>query len=393
MDKKKIAIIGGGASGLFAAAMLNDINADICLFEKNNKLGKKILASGNGKCNFTNIFEDENNYNNVFATDIIKKFSVEKTLENFSKMGLIYKFDELGRGYPVSECASSVLDCLRGQISNVKIKLDSCVEKLNFCNNKCEILCDGKKEYFDYVICCSGGSASNLGSEKSYIYLDALSLDIKSNRPSLAPIVVKENVKELSGVRIKCDVKLVNDNGNVVYCENGEVLFKDNGLSGIAIFNASSFINRNCGEKYKIVLDISNNIEIDKIKKYLKSKSVDNLFKGFLNDKIGEYIYNKLNIKKYIKLDDFLVEKIITLLKQLEFNVVSLYPLKDSQVCSGGISIKEVDENLKLKKYPSIYVAGELLDVDGICGGYNLQFAWSSAGVIAEDIKFRIMNS
>jgi predicted Rossmann fold flavoprotein len=390
VNKVKIAIIGGGASGLFAAAMLNDSNASVTIFEKNNKLGKKILASGNGKCNFSNVGTIENKYNNQFANNIIDKFNVEETLREFSNMGLIYKHDDQGRCYPVSECASSVLDCLKGRLNNSIIKLESVVKFVDYDGEKCIVEYNDKREIFDYVICCSGSCASNLGSENAYNYLQKLDIKIEDVKSSLSPIIVKEKVRELSGVRVKCIVKLINYNGDIDYCEKGEVIFKDDGLSGIAIFNASSYMNRNKNNKYKLVLDISNGLDEQFIKNYLNGKKVDNIFTGFLHDKIAKYILSKYKLANDLNLDETIVNKLVKEIKGMEFDVVGLYPIKDAQVCSGGVSIFCVDDNLKLKKYSKIYVAGELLDVDGICGGYNLQFAWSSAGVIVRDIKKRI---
>ena len=393
MEKIKICIIGGGASGLFAASCLNDLDAEIYIYEKNNKLGKKILASGNGKCNFTNLNILKECYNNLFGSAIVDKFGVDKTIEKFERMGLIYKKDEAQRCYPISECASSVLDCLKNELSNIKIRLESVVEKVSFQKDKIKVFCDNKVETFDYLICCSGSCSSNLGSSKAYDYLSSLNLKMSKLRPSLTPVVVEEKVSDLMGVRVKCLVSLINSNNKIVYKENGEVIFKKDGLSGIAVFNASSYINRNPSDKYKIVLDISGGKEIDFLKSYFKSKKNTNmLFRGFLNDKLGQYVYERCNLGNIDILKESDLNEIVSKIKNLSFSVKELYPFVDSQVCSGGVCIEEVDENLRLKKYPNIYIGGELLDVDGVCGGYNLQFAWSSAGVISEHIK-KIINN
>ena len=385
----KVAIIGGGASGLFAAGILNDKGIKVTIFEKNNKLGKKILASGNGKCNFSNVSDLNDKYNNVFANSVIEQFTVEDTLKEFSKMGLIYKNDDQGRCYPVSENASSVLDCLKSRLNGVSIRLDTTIEKIEIANNKVVVFTEGKKETFDYAICCSGSSASNLGSERAYSYLKNIGVNLINNRASLSPVIVRENVKELSGVRVKCLVKLVDDCNKIIYEEDGEILFKDDGLSGIAIFNASSYINRDRNKKYEIILDISNGIEDEELEKYFMKKKKENIFKGFLNDKIGSYLLKYINVNK---IDGLIVKKIVKMVKNWKFSVVNLYPLKDAQVCSGGISVNEVNKSLSLKKIPFIYVCGELLDIDGICGGYNLQFAWSSGAVVAKDIIKKVNN-
>ena len=221
-----------------------------------HKLCKKIYATGNGKCNFTNVSNLENKYNNEFANRVIDKFGVKETLKAFSNMGLIYKNDGEGRCYPISETATSVLDCLKLNLSKVKIRLDSTVDSISYEGASCVVSCGGKREKFDYVVCCSGSKASNLGSDKAYLYLENLGLKFNSLKGSLVPLVLKENVKSMSGVRIKCIVKLLDENNVVKYMENGEVIFKDKGISGIAIFNASSYITRNSNHKYKVSYDI-----------------------------------------------------------------------------------------------------------------------------------------
>lgn len=389
MSRKKIAIIGGGSSGLFLASLLNCTDMEVCLIEKNNKLGKKILASGNGKCNFTNTESFKNKYNNQFANMILNKFSVEDTLMEFKRKGLIYKSDDQGRCYPVSECAASVLDCLKRGLNNTRILLDTEVKSIRRFSDKYQVEYGEKKDVFDYVVCCSGSVASNLGSEKAYQYLKFLDVDITQLRPSLSPIIVREDVSSLKGVRIKGKLDLIDGKNNACYSENGEVLFKEDSLSGIAVFNASSVINR-AKDNYKIVLDISSNVSEKELKKYIEERKddVSSLFKGFLNDKIADFIIKRCGIKgKCLTVED--INKLITNIYSLSFEVKGLYPLKESQVCSGGVELSQINDNLELKKYPGVYVAGELLDIDGMCGGYNLQFAWSCAGVIAEHIRKR----
>lgn len=387
MKKVKIAIVGGGSVGLFISNLLLEHDeCDVSIFEKNNKLGKKILASGNGKCNFTNVGDYKDKYNNEFANYIVNKFNVKKTLEVFSNNGLIYKKDSQNRCYPVSESSNSVLDVLKQGLKKANIYLDSEVRNIYKKENSYLIEFNDKKEKFDYVVCCSGSAASNLGSNKAYDYLEKLNIKMEKIKGSLAPVIVKENIGSLKGVRIKCLIKLF-DGNDCIYLEDGEVMFKDDALSGIAIFNASNYINRKKGN-YKIVLDLSYGMNREEIIKYFKNKdNVNLLFKGYLNDKLADYIIKTNNISnKYLNELDNLYNNI----KSLTFNVIGVYDVYESQVCSGGVCLDEVNERLELKKLPNMYVGGELLDIDGMCGGYNLQFAWSSAGVIANDILNKI---
>ena len=391
MKRSKIAIIGAGCCGLFLANLLSKENVDVFMFEKNNKLGKKILASGNGKCNFTNLGSFCDKYNNKFANEIINDFNVDETLKVFTDMGLLYKKDVQDRCYPLSECSMSVLDCLKMNISNVHILMENEIKNIVKTTKGYILEGDETKSVFDYVICCSGSSASNLGSLKAYNFLRSLDIKMNECKASLAPVKVREKVKELKGLRIKCLAKLISEEGSLVYEENGEVLFKEDALSGIAVFNMSSFINRK-NQNYKIMLDLSSGMSDETLKMYFLSKknNPENIFKGYLNDKLGEYILRKNNIQF---INDANLNRIINDIKGLSFDVVGVYPLVDGQVCSGGVLIEEVTTNLELKKYENVYVGGELLDVDGVSGGYNMQFAWSCAGVIAKNIRNKINNN
>jgi len=356
---KKVAIIGAGALGIVSAIMLKD-NFHVTLIEKNNKIGKKILASGNGKCNFTNISDTKNKYNNEFAKSIVDQFSSEETLKFFSNLGLVYKVDEENRCYPLSESSVTFLDVLKKNLKGVRIYLDSKVNRIVSNDNDVEVFYNDTIEAFDYVVCASGSSASNLGSEWAYLYLKNYGVSISDLHSSLSPIIVKENLKELSGVRCKCLVNLFKDN-EFVYKEEGEVLFKEDSLGGIVILNMSSMINR-CEGKYKIVLDLS----------------------------LGAKNYNSnLDLVGVVhpKIKDYMIKNNLSDITNLKFEVLGTPAFDNAQVISGGVEIKEVNENLSLKKDKRIYVGGEVLDCDGMCGGYNLQFAFSCAKVISDSIK------
>lgn len=357
---KSVAIIGAGACGLVLANLLSE-EYNVTLFEKNNKLGKKILASGNGKCNFTNTGDYKNKYNNAFANIIVDKFNNNIIREYFSLLGLAYRVDEENRAYPLSESSNSVLDVLKKGLKNVRILLDSKVYKIESNDDKVDVYYNDNLESFDYLVCCSGSSASNLGSEHAYLYLKDYGVKITNLNPSLTPLFVKEDLKSISGVRVKCLVNLYK-NEKLIYQEKGEVLFKDNSLSGIVIYNMSSMINRDISASYKISLDLISDIYND-----IEMNSLV----GVLHPKLVEYVtQNKIND-----------------IKNVEFNIIGFDKEINAQVISGGVDIDEVNEDLSLKRAPNIYVGGELLDCDGMCGGYNLQFAFSCAFMINESLK------
>ena len=356
---EKVAIIGAGACGMLLANLLAD-SYQVTLFEKNNKLAKKVLASGNGKCNFTNIGDYINKYNNEFAEVIISKFDNNYLRAYLSKLGLAYRVDNENRAYPLSENSVSLVDVLKKGLKDVKIRLDTRVDKIESANDMVKIYHNNTVESFDYIVCASGSSASNLGSEYAYNYLKDYDVKFSPLNPSLVPIIVKENVKSLSGIRVKCKVNLYKNN-EFIYSENGEVLFKDNGLSGIVIYNISSVINRDINAKYLINLDLLSD-------SYERINNDDLL--GVVHPKIASYLKeNSINIH------------------EINFNFMSFEDVKLAQVISGGVSLIEVNHDLSLKKDSRIYVGGELLDCDGMCGGFNLQFAFSCAFLINESIR------
>jgi hypothetical protein len=357
---KSVAIIGAGACGLVLANLLSK-NYSVTLIEKNNKLGKKILASGNGKCNFTNTGDYTNKYNNEFALKIVKTYDNEKIRDYFSSLGLAYLVDEENRAYPLSETSTSLLEVLKKGLKGVRILLDSRVNRLESNKNNVSVYYNDVVEDFDYVVCCSGSSASNLGSDYAYFYLQNYGIEFTSLRGSLTPIKVEENLKGLSGVRVKCLVSLYKNN-EFIYKESGEVLFKDEGLSGIVIYNISSMINRHYDNNYEIILDLN-------YSSYNRVSTSD--LTGVVHPKILEYL-KKNNLKD---------------ISHLKFKFKDFYPKDNAQVISGGIALKEINDNLSLKKDPHIYVGGEVIDCDGMCGGYNLQFAFSCAFLINESLQ------
>lgn len=357
---KKVAIIGGGACGLLLANLLGN-DYQVTLFEKNSKLGKKILASGNGKCNFTNVGDYQNKYNNEFAMKIVNDFDNEKTRAYLSNHGLVYRIDEENRAYPLSESSLTFLNVLKSGLKYTRILLDSKVTNVRNAPNGLEVECNGDVENFDYVVCASGSNASNLGSEYAYSYLSGLDVELTELTPSLVPIGVKQNLSIINGVRVKCLVRLFKNNAEI-YREKGEVLFKDDSLSGIVIYNMSSMINRDKKAIYSISLDLLSDAE---------NKIDTSNLNGIVHPKILEY----------------LTMNNISDITDLKFDITSVKGKDNAQVIAGGIKISEISDDLSLKKHSNVYVGGELLDCDGMCGGYNLQFAFSCAFKINESIR------
>lgn len=396
---KTVAIIGAGPSGIMAALTLkeqfnNDI--DILLFEKNNRIGKKIIVSGNGKCNITNDdLDDLYIYNNDFAKKIVQKYTPNMLKEQLLKWGIFTKTDNSSRVYPLTESANTVMEMLLLQLNQlqINIKTSTIVTKINQENDKYIIntLSDGMSKSYsvDYVIVSTGGKSSKIhGSNgEGYKLLEDLNVTITKVKPGLVGLKLKENeISGLSGIRQKACVKLY-ENDCCIYSELGEIQFKNDGISGIVVMNASSIIARS-NYKLSIVIDFLPNFEnaklIEKLNMVLNSNSklnFEDLTHGLLPKALSIKICNILKMK-----NDLTVTSFVKLAKNYTVDIIDTYGFDASQVSVGGVNIEEVLENLELVKYKNIYVVGELLDVDGLCGGYNMHFAFASGAVVSDDI-------
>ena len=346
----KVAIIGAGASGLLLANMLHDGKYDFTIFN-NGKVGRKILASGNGRCNIANSNIDISKYHN---NDLVSKLlkNKNKVFDEFKKLKIYLKEDDEGRLYPISESSQSVLNILTKNINNNIV--DALITKITKKNNK--YIINEKYDGFDKVI-IAGGSISTLENTDIYGYLKGLNVKINDFKPSLVGFKVRNKIKAISGVRAKCNVSLYNDN-KLIHSEDGEVIFKDDGISGICVMNLSSYY-----------------AHIDKVNKpyikvdLLKGEKYDSL-ESILNPKLLEFV-NKNNINP----NSFILD------------IVDTYGFKNSQVSKGGIDIKELNDDLSLRNDNNISFMGEIIDVDGVCGGYNLFFAFLCAVTVYEGLK------
>ena len=240
---------------------------------------------------------------------------------------------------------------------------------------------NNKKEYYDYIVIGIGSKVNNPKFKELNLKLNTI-----KHKPSLCPLNV--DINGLKGVRAKCEVNLL-DNSTSIYKEKGEIIFKDNAISGIAIFNASFYINKYKLNNPSISLDLFPNTELNDLIAFLNKKiNLDplNFFIGITNKALSLYLIKRLNLKD--KINDKDIIKIAKELKNLTFKVNGLFDAP--QVSSGGININEVNSNLELNKYKNIFVAGECLDIDAKCGGYNLHFAFSSAITIYEELTKRL---
>lgn len=407
MEKIKIAIIGGGASGLvsaisFAKALKHRNNVEIVVLERLDRVGKKILATGNGRCNLSNLNTNEKYYhskNPKFVKDVLSQFNFKDTIAFFESIGLICRIEEDGRIYPYSNQASSVLDILRMEVQHLGIKeiCDFEVNNIKKHKNKFIISSTNNQKYeASKIILSTGGNAQpNLGSNGSgYKLLKSLSHTITDISPSLVQIKSDSKiVKALNGIKVNAEAKIICNN-KVIRKEKGELLFTEYGLSGILILQLSTIIKNFKAQNIKISVDIMPEFEKNNVKEIIQNKiskenwkSLENFFVGILNKKVGQMILKSAGIyplsRKANSLSSSEINKIVETIKDWQFNITGTMSWNNAQVTSGGVNTEEFDSSsLESKKIKNLYVTGELLDVDGDCGGFNLQWAWST-GFIA----------
>jgi len=408
---KKIAIIGGGASGLMAALTLKkelENNIDVEIYERNNKIGKKILMSGNGKGNISNFFVSEKNYNNpIFVKPIIDNFKVDSLIKEFFEYGLSLVKDDTGRMYPQSDSSNSILDTLRMQLDNYKVKInnDMYIDSFGFKDNVFWI--DNKK--YDYLVLAVGSVASNKETKnKIQDSVEKLGHSFTKFYPSLSQILTNyTNIRSLSGIRVKALAKIAID-GKVIKEEYGEVLFKDNALSGIVVLNLSAVLARRSQEKTindaEVILDLLPNLsdqEVFDILLYnIKSnpwKTIDQLLLGQFNKMISQSILKDSGITDFKTRVDSLradnIKMIVKIIKNWRFKVSISKDLNNCQVISGGVDINDIESpSLESKKVKNLYFCGEFLNIDGECGGFNLHFAFASGYNVAQSIVKKINN-
>lgn len=395
----KIAVIGGGAAGLVASIIAGRAGCEVTIFEKMNKVGKKILATGNGRCNYTNMnlstacFHGKNVKQ---AEKVLQFFDLNNTLSFFEDIGIYPYVDESGKVYPNSLQASSILDVLRyeAQRLNVNEITEFEVKELRKNKDKFSIIGLTGTYYADKVILCTGGKASpQLGSDGEGYKL-AATFGHKIAEPFPALVQLKLNgkfFKRITGIRFDGIVKGITDK-KIIREEPGEILFTEYGISGPPILQISRMVleEMNKGEKVYVSVDMFPNSSKNMLYEILSDrfikmgyKTLEDSLIGLINKKLIPVILTEAGFDykeiKCGKLNKKEIYKIIDILKEWKFEVTGHNTWQQAQVTAGGIELSGVNpETLESNKVRGLYFAGEILDVDGDCGGFNLQWAWSS---------------
>ena len=398
----EIAVIGGGASGLFAAAAAAGeakqagVRVNVTVYEGNPRVGKKILVTGNGRCNLTNQHMDVSCYRGATALfeAVYAQFDREATLSFFEDAGLFTRADFAGRVYPMSNQAASVLDALRGVCAERGVKeVTSC--KITSLQKRGDGYILNGEHYADRLIVACGGKAAPVhGSDGSgYALLKAFGVEITPLYPALTPVCIENFTKALKGIRAAGRITLKSA-GKVIAEAAGELQYTDYGLSGIPAMQVSRFAAQRLAEGGEVpaFVDSAPDIPAEEltdrfltIRKNHPAMTAEDLLAGFLPKRLGTVLIASCSlspIKEIGSLHENAVLKIVSAVKRTKYKVSAVRGFADAQVTAGGVAETEIDAaTMELKKAKGLYVCGEIADVDGDCGGYNLQWAFSGGAV------------
>lgn len=400
MDNRNIIIIGAGAAGILAAIAAARNHAKVTLIEHTDRVGKKLLSTGNGRCNLTNLVQESYYYrseNKDFPMNIIKQFNELQTLKLFETIGIHTK-NKNGYVYPYSEQAITVLDLLKLELERLNIRIIFQVKVKNIISKgkKLQVNTDKDNYVCDKVIIAAGSKAApKTGSDGSgYEIAKNLGHHIIKPLPALIQLRCSgDYFKKLAGVRCEAKLSLMIDN-KICAEDQGELQLTDYGISGIPTFQISRYAVRalDQGKKVFVNIDFIPGMKREELARFIKEqakrapcKNMEEILIGLFNKKLVPVILKRANIYDQMKskdLQDEHLNKLLDIIKEFKVIVSSYNSFEQAQVCSGGVDTKEVSNiTLESLKRPGIFFAGEVLDVDGICGGYNLQWAWSSGYV------------
>ena len=396
-DRMIIGIIGGGASGMAAAlAASENENAQVLLFERQARVGRKLLATGNGRCNLTNLHAGEKGYHGedpAFATFALEHWNPEKILDWFADMGLYTVAEESGRVYPYSDQANSVVDVLRFALIRPNIRLLTGTEVVRVKHKDgCFALQTEQESYLcdKVIIACGGLAGTKLGgSMAGYKLLRGLGHSATRLRPALVQLKCGwHGIGSLKGIRANCEARIIN-NGQLFSRSCGEIQFTEYGISGPVVFEISRDVCQSAG-KWECELDLAPELSLDQLIERICRRvqapiTAEDILTGLLHNRLGRVVVQSAGISLQKPANTLCrqeIEAVAELIKHFCLELTEPLGMDSAQVTAGGIKTAEFcPKTMESRLIPGLYACGEVLDIDGDCGGYNLQWAWSSGRV------------
>lgn len=396
----KVIVIGAGASGLVAAIKASNNKNDVTILEKNSSCGKKILITGNGRCNYFNSDQNLKHYHSqsLNLKTFINPDDFNAALKFFDSIGIVPEIKD-GYYYPKSNQAISIKNALEVEalVKKINIKYDIEVKSIKKENEKFIIITNKEQYIADVVILATGGCTyPKTGSNGSgYNIAKSLGHSIIKPLPGLVQLIAKDDLNLASGVRTKVEIQLIEDDKYLTK-EVGELQITDYGISGICVMQLSSFITKGLedNKKEEVIINFLPDINdvfdwLNKRNKTMPKRNISQLLEGVLNYKLINVLLKNSFIHKNDKWDDISIENkkiLVNNLVNYKINIKDTKGFDNAQITVGGIPLNEINDNFESKIVKNLYLVGELLDVNGDCGGYNLMFAWISGMKVGKNI-------
>ena len=391
-----VTVIGAGASGMAAALSARQAGHDVILLERQARAGRKLMASGNGRCNLTNMNASKGGYHGSepgFIRPALAEFSPQAMREYFRSLGLLTVEEPDGRVYPLSNSANSVVDVLRYALgaAGVELRVSASAKKIRRASSAFVVVTDeGELRSDAVIVACGGMAGEKLGGVKDgYELLKALGHSRTTLHPALVQITTGTGYpRSLKGVKADCEL-LLREGRRELAKSSGELLFTENGVSGPAAFDLSRAVSTAGDRQMELDIDLLRDYDGGEVysmlcdrRKAAPELQVGELFTGALHNRLGRMIvkYAELDANAPLsELNDKDIARAVESCKRFTLPVRGTESFKDAQVTVGGIKTSEFDpKTLESRIVPGIFACGEVLDVDGDCGGYNLQWAWAS---------------
>lgn len=403
MKTCRVLVIGGGASGLAASIHAARSGADVTILEHNDRVGKKILSTGNGKCNLTNLHMNADCFRGAdprFIKTVLERFTVQDTLDFFGELGIYPKIKN-GYVYPNSEQAASVLDVLRQEAEFLKVRVITEAHAAHIRpqgGNKGFVTeYSGGRQESDAVIVAAGSKAAPVTGSDGSGYELAKELGHKIIRPLPALVQLRSDknpvFKQLAGIRTDALVSIESEGHQLAY-DRGEVQLTDYGISGIPVFQVSRFASNALAAKKTVtaLLDFLPDLELCQVQELLESrkalrpqKACEDYLTGLFPKKLAHVLLKQAGIPLAAQAGSLSFGRLSALagqIKRFSVPITASNPFPNAQVCCGGVDTAQIcPETMESRLVKGLYFAGEIMDVDGICGGYNLQWAWSTAAI------------